>query len=74
MEKIRSVTDSPIVAYPNSGEGWDAETKCWTGTADPTSFAAAGALWRDAGARLIGGCCRTGPEDIRQLREAFLDL
>ncbi len=72
VEKIRSVTDSPIVAYPNSGEGWDAESKSWTGTADPTSFAAAGALWRDAGARLIGGCCRTGPEDIRRLREALI--
>ncbi len=71
VEKIRGVTDAPVVAYPNSGEGWDAEHKCWTGTADASHFAAAGALWRDAGARLIGGCCRTGPEDIRQLREAL---
>jgi homocysteine S-methyltransferase len=68
VEKIRGVTDSPVVAYPNSGEGWDAEKKCWTGTADPVHFAAAGVLWRNAGAQLIGGCCRTGPEDIRQLR------
>ena len=71
VEKIRGVTDTPIVVYPNSGEGWDAESKSWTGTADPTSFAASGVLWRDAGAQLIGGCCRTGPEDIRQLREAI---
>ena len=71
VEKIRGVTDSPVVVYPNSGEGWDAESKSWTGTADPTHFAAAGALWRDAGAQLIGGCCRTGPEDIRQLRVAL---
>jgi homocysteine S-methyltransferase len=71
VEKIRDVTGVPVVAYPNSGEGWDAANKCWTGTADPTHFAAAGVLWRDAGARLIGGCCRTGPEDIRQLREAL---
>ena len=72
IEKIRGVTDSPVVVYPNSGEGWDAESKSWTGTADPTHFAAAGALWRDAGAQLIGGCCRTGPEDIRQLRGELL--
>ena len=69
VEKIRGVTDSPVVVYPNSGEGWDAESKSWTGTADPTQFAAAAAVWRDAGAQLIGGCCRTGPEDIRGLRE-----
>ncbi len=71
VEKIRGVTGLPVVVYPNSGEGWDAESKSWTGTADPNHFAATGALWRDAGARLIGGCCRTGPEDIRQLREAL---
>jgi homocysteine S-methyltransferase len=71
VENIHSVTGSPIVVYPNSGEGWDADNKCWIGTADPVHFAAAGVLWRNAGARLIGGCCRTGPEDIRQLREAL---
>ena len=72
VERIRGVTDSPVVVYPNSGEGWDAESKSWTGTADATHFAAAGALWRDAGAQLNGGCCRTGPEDIRQLRGELL--
>lgn len=24
-------------------------------------------IWYEAGARLIGGCCRTGPEDIRKV-------
>jgi len=24
--------------------------------------------WRDAGATMIGGCCRTGPAHIRALR------
>ena len=28
-------------------------------------------LARDAGARIIGGCCGTTPEHIRQLREAL---
>ncbi len=27
--------------------------------------------WHSAGARLIGGCCRTGPADIAALAEAF---
>ena len=71
VENIRAVTDTPIVVYPNSGEGWDAESKSWTGPADAVAFAAAGRGWRDAGAQLLGGCCRTRPEDIRRLREAL---
>ncbi|WP_157781862.1 homocysteine S-methyltransferase family protein, partial [Rubrivivax gelatinosus] len=27
---------------------------------------------RRGGARLIGGCCRTGPDEIRALRAALL--
>ncbi|MYW19090.1 homocysteine S-methyltransferase [Streptomyces sp. SID486] len=56
------VTGRPVVAYPNSGEGWDAEARAWRGR---TTFSAGEvAVWRQAGARLIGGCCRVGPEAI----------
>ncbi|MFE0877613.1 homocysteine S-methyltransferase [Streptomyces smyrnaeus] len=55
----------PLVAYPNSGEGWDAGRAAWTGAA---SFdAALAAEWVAHGARLIGGCCRVGPDDIAAL-------
>jgi homocysteine S-methyltransferase len=27
--------------------------------------------WRDLGAVAIGGCCRTGPDDIRRLRQVL---
>jgi homocysteine S-methyltransferase len=27
--------------------------------------------WRRAGARVIGGCCRTTPGDIRTMKEAL---
>ena len=55
----------PGVAYPNRGEGWDATAKSWTGPGafDPT--AASG--WVAAGARLVGGCCRVTPADIRAI-------
>jgi homocysteine S-methyltransferase len=57
----------PVVAYPNSGEDWDAAARRWLGT---SRFAAADvAEWVDAGARLIGGCCRVRPEDIAHLAE-----
>ncbi|MFJ6677664.1 homocysteine S-methyltransferase [Microbacterium sp. NPDC091382] len=53
------------VVYPNSGETWDAASRSWRGEAG-AAFAEAEA-WVDAGARLIGGCCRTTPADIAAL-------
>ncbi|MFF6906145.1 homocysteine S-methyltransferase [Streptomyces sp. NPDC012389] len=59
------VTGKPAVVYPNSGEGWDAEGRGWTGasTFDPGRVRA----WAGAGARLVGGCCRVGPDRIEEL-------
>lgn len=55
----------PLVAYPNSGQGWDAVRRAWTG--EPAFDAGAVSGWVDAGARLVGGCCRVGPADITQV-------
>ena len=56
----------PLVAYPNSGEGWDAVAQRWTGS--PRWDDAAVPSWLDAGARLVGGCCRVGPEQVAGVR------
>jgi len=72
VRRIRSVTEKPIVAYPNSGETWDATLRRWTGTRDPAEFAEMAARWLDAGATILGGCCRTGPGHIRALRARLL--
>jgi homocysteine S-methyltransferase len=53
----------PVVVYPNSGEAWDAVARRWTGTPGVAPTAVSG--WIDAGARLVGGCCRVRPADIR---------
>ncbi|MGW6062706.1 homocysteine S-methyltransferase [Streptomyces sp. NPDC055189] len=59
------ITGKPVVAYPNSGESWDAAAKAWRG---PRHFDAGRVTaLRDAGARLIGGCCRVGPETISRV-------
>jgi len=55
--------DKVIVAYPNSGETYDVNENTWSGTV--TSCAAA--EWVAAGAKIVGGCCRTGPEQIRAM-------
>lgn len=58
----RSVTDKPIVVYPNSGEQWDAKNRRWMGEAGfPASLVRE---WVAAGASLVGGCCRVGPAEI----------
>ena len=64
---IRESTDKPIVVYPNSGETYDAAHHAWCGPATDESFAQEAQRWFDAGARLIGGCCRTTPAHIAQI-------
>lgn len=61
------ITTKPLLCYPNSGERWDAETNCWLDGTGVTDFAEPARLWRDAGAQLIGGCCRTGPADVKTI-------
>jgi homocysteine S-methyltransferase len=65
--RMRVHADKPLIAYPNSGEAYDAATKSWGGACamKPANQALA---WYQAGARLIGGCCRTTPQDIGALR------
>jgi homocysteine S-methyltransferase len=61
-------TNIPVVVYPNAGSFWDPVRRKW---ADPPRQDARPALrpsdWAEAGARLIGGCCGTGPDDIRAI-------
>ncbi|MFC9317535.1 homocysteine S-methyltransferase [Streptomyces nigra] len=59
------VTGLPVVAYPNSGESWNATTRAWDGRA--TLSPALAGQWRASGAHLIGGCCRVGPPTITAL-------
>ncbi|WP_371676203.1 homocysteine S-methyltransferase [Streptomyces sp. NBC_01276] len=66
LEAAASVTGKPLVAYPNDGSVWDAATRTWNSPSAPAPWNVA--AWRAAGARLIGGCCRVGPDTIASLR------
>ena len=61
----RAHSGKPVLVYPNSGEAYDAVSKTWSGGASTGGYGTWAQLWQRAGARLIGGCCRTTPEDIR---------
>lgn len=65
LEIARTVTTKPLLAYPNSGQEWNAQTREWEG---PSRFALSEVgVWRRLGAKMIGGCCRVTPDDIRAL-------
>lgn len=71
LQEMRGCTDKPLLVYPNSGEQYDGATRRWQGSAGSRSLAAQAISWCAAGARLIGGCCRTTPADIRELRQTL---
>ena len=60
----KSITNKPLLAYPNSGESYDPDKKDWNNDPAYESFGEHAKEWFNAGARLIGGCCRSTPEDI----------
>lgn len=68
IRRIRAaLPELPIVAYPNSGETYNAADNSWSGTVTAVDCAAAASAWLDAGATIVGGCCRMGPDHIRAM-------
>lgn len=68
LHSLSALTSLPLVVYPNSGEHYDASDKRWhPGHGTTLTLADQHAQWLAAGARLIGGCCRTTPRDIAAL-------
>jgi len=65
IREAKQATNKPVLVYPNSGEHYDAAKSDWDGQPVYESFGEEAKEWYNAGARLIGGCCRTTPEDIQ---------
>jgi len=74
MEIRKSLSDKHILAYPNSGELYDVQSKSWRGTVTPGDCAAAARDWIAAGAKIIGGCCRMGPGHIKAMASMISEL
>lgn len=65
---LQSLTPLPLVVYPNSGEHYDAQSKTWHHHGEScATLQDYLPQWLAAGAKLIGGCCRTTPKDIAEL-------
>lgn len=70
-----------LVVYPNGGAAYDVETKTWSSAEHGAGRTWAVQLAEIVGVRkdkwsgvLVGGCCKTGPEDIRSLAELVKEL
>jgi len=81
VEVLAGLTDDPVGGFANAenvvpgdgGEGVEVDPEsAQKGGAiplDPEAYASEVRQWLDAGATIVGGCCRTRPEHIRRLRE-----
>ncbi len=70
LQRIRAITDLPLVAYPNAGRRYD--DGAWHGEPiAPPALARLAQSWIEVGARLVGGCCQIGDAHLHGLREAL---
>ena len=66
LKRVAAVTDFPLAAYPNSGFPEYVDGRYIYRTT-PDYFAAMALEMVAAGAALVGGCCGTTPEHIREV-------
>ena len=70
IERVRAVTSLPLAAQPNAGMPRSVDGRniylC-----SPEYMASYARKFVDAGVRLVGGCCGTTPEHIRQMKSAL---
>jgi len=76
LKEARKGTSKPLVVYPNSGEIYHRNSGTWTSGAypvfkyskeQPYELENTVKTWISCGASIIGGCCRTTPEDIHAI-------
>ena len=78
MANIRAALPAAfdVLCYPNRGESWDAQHKEWHATEDSvavdTNVGVLAKQWVDAGATVIGGCCRVGSAEIAAMKAAVV--
>ena len=73
IPRIGAASGKPVVAYPNGDGRWDPGRKIWETPAETANLPQLAPEWRRLGATLIGGCCRTRPDDIRAIRAALAE-
>lgn len=67
LKRMASVTDRPLILYPNSGETYNAATKTWHHPVGGPGWQHFVGPWQSLGVKCLGGCCRTLPSDIVEI-------
>ena len=74
LEVLNKLTTKPLIVYPNSGEQYDPITKQWhKNHQHDCTFKNQLPTWTKLGAKLIGGCCQTTPNDIKEIVRLLKD-
>jgi homocysteine S-methyltransferase len=70
LEQVRELTTLPIAVMPNAGKPKNVDGRNIYLTS-PEYLGTYAKRYIQAGANVIGGCCGTGPEHIKQMRNAI---
>ncbi len=71
LVRLRALTDLPLGAYGNAGVAGREREEDLVCDVGPAEYARLAREWVHAGASIVGGCCGTGTEHIRQLSALF---
>ena len=66
-------SDKALITYPNSGEVYDGASQTWKPKdQDALTLVQHSQKWQEEyGVKILGGCCRTRPNDIKALYKLF---
>lgn len=66
-------TGKALITYPNSGEVYDGDSQTWKSKdKDALTLVEHSKYWHaHFGVKILGGCCRTRPNDIKSLYQEF---
>lgn len=73
LRAMAAAVCSPVFAYGNVGHVQTANGWVRTEPLSPARYGAHARVWLRLGARLVGGCCGTTPEHVRELARLVLD-
>ena len=65
LKNMKEITNKHLIVYPNSSAVYDPKSKTWSQPKTSATFEELIPNWYEAGARIIGGCCTTGPKEIK---------
>lgn len=69
LKNMKEITDKHLIVYPNSSAVYDPKSKTWSQPKTSATFEELIPNWYEAGARIIGRCCTTGPKEIKAVAD-----